>query len=78
MPPPVTVTPAELASPVADMPPENVEVPVPKTVSVPVAVILATEVRFPEIKALPCTPKLCDGVVLPIPKPPPKAILTEL
>ena len=39
----------------------------PVTFKVPVAVMLATLVRFPEIRALPCTEKTCAGVAVPMP-----------
>src|SRR3989344_4399419 len=39
----------------------------PVTFKVPVAVTLATLVRLPENKALPCTEKTCAGVAVPIP-----------
>ncbi len=64
---PVTAKPRLNVNPAEEIPPEKVEVPAPKTVKVPVAVISATETIFPEKIALPCTPKSCDGVVVPIP-----------
>lgn len=41
---------------------------------VPVAVMFAAEM-FPEMSAFPCTERVCDGVVVPIPKFPEASIV---
>ena len=42
----------------------------PVTLRVPVAVILATLVMFPEMNVLPWTESICEGDVVPTPKLP--------
>lgn len=39
-------------------------------VMVPVAVIDATDTMLPETMTFPCTPKLCEGLVVPMPRDP--------
>ena len=79
--PPVKVSPAELASPTAETPPENVEVAVPVTLNdptdrVPVAVRFPVVIEFatvsePMMLALPSTESFMPGVVVPTPTLPP-------
>src|SRR3989344_239495 len=83
--PPVKVSPADDASPTAEIPPENDEVAVPVTLNdpterVPVAVrfpvvIEFATVREPMMLESPSTESLMPGVVVPMPTRPAEVIL---
>ena len=67
IPPPVTVTPADDASPAVESPPCHVDVAVLEVLMVEVASIPAT-FKLPEMTALLFTDKSFPGVVVPRPR----------